>query len=382
MFRAGPVGGSAFGDSWNIFGMTHDHDLELIRQGVAAARGDTTPSAEDTVASLHRLHARLLDIEGRPGETHVTAMPEHRLRQSLPEGNAHGASRSSAHVRGVLPWRLDGREALRTWTTRVAGGVLALLTIGFVAQWATAHFGASSTIVRYATSVGERLQIALPDSSRVVLAPESRLTYATGARGARTVTLSGQAHFTVTHDTRRPFTVRTGTIQTRVLGTAFDVRHYTTDTMVRVVVVDGKVAMRGRDGRSAPVLLVAGTEGQLTDSTAVIVTNRNTDEAEAWTRGRLVFDDTPVPDMLRTLQRWYGYEFRLTDSVLARQQVTARFSIGDTVNTMADLKVLLGVTMQFDGSIVTLSPVRHPSRSHPQLRRKLYEFPSQSEVGK
>jgi len=208
------------------------------------------------------------------------------------------------------------------------------------------------------------------------------LSYSIDADGARRITLSGQAYFSVTDDACQPFTVRSGTVQTEVLGTAFDVQHYEGDPAVQIVVLDGKVAARNRNGRGKAVLLVAGTEGRLTDSTALIVTNRNVENTEAWREGRLLFDDTPVPAMLRTLEHWYGYQFRLSDSTLAQRQVTARFSIGDTVNTLAKLKALLNVTLRFDGSIITLSPIRRHHESRTSFRRDSNVFSSLSEVGK
>jgi transmembrane sensor len=236
--------------------------------------------------------------------------------------------------------------------------------------------------VQYVTHQGERADVTLSDGSRVILAPESRLHYATTPRGARIVTLSGQAHFTVTHDARHPFVVRAGPVETHVLGTAFDVRHYAGDSAVQIVVVNGKVAARGRRGRGAPVLLSAETEGRFTDSTALIVTNRKTDDAEAWTQGHLMFEDAPVSDVLRALQRWYGYEFRLMDSTMARQEVTARFTISDTVNTMAELKELLNVTLRFNGSVVTLTPVRGLKKTGPARHRWPNALPFPMEVGK
>jgi ferric-dicitrate binding protein FerR (iron transport regulator) len=129
-------------------------------------------------------------------------------------------------------------------------------------------------------------------------------------------------------------------------------------------------------------LLVAGREGQLTDSTALIIANRSAEETEAWIHGRIVFDETPVPEMLRTLQRWYGYEFRLTDSTLAHQQVTGVFPIGDTVRTLNGLKTLLNVTMRFDGAIVTLSPLPWTKKPNTPIRRRRPISPLQLEVGK
>lgn len=233
--------------------------------------------------------------------------------------------------------------------------------------------------VVYVTGHGERTQVMLPDGSRTILAPNSKLTYAAGSKGQRELDLIGQAYFIVQHDAKHVFVVRTGSVHTTVLGTSFDVRYYAGDSTVQIVVVDGKVAAKGR---GAPVVLAAGTESQLTDSTAVIATNRNTDVAEAWTHGRMIFDKVPVTAVLQALHQWYGYNFRLADTALASRRVTTMLPVSDTATTMAALKALLNVTLRFEGSTITLYPL-HPSHTSGQ---PLHRWPSpleiQSEVGK
>jgi len=291
-----------------------------------------------------------------------------------------------SHARPTWDSRLAQHSGARRSFARMAIGVAFALVVGFVGVlriWHPERERRASIVTQYATGHGQRARHVLPDGSQVVLAPDSRLTYAVERSGARILTLVGQGHFTVTHDVRRAFTVRTGAINTTVLGTTFDIRHYANDSTVQIVVVSGKVAAHGRGN---PVLLIAGTEGQLTDSTALIVTNRNVNAAEAWTQGRMVFDDVPVSVVLQALHRWYGYDFRVTDSALARRQVTMMFSIYDTVTTMAALKTLLGVTLRFDGSTVTLDPIHTSPSSGRPTRRWPAILPSQAashaEVGK
>lgn len=298
-----------------------------------------------------------------------------RARETSSLASKHWTTSTLRRARAQTP-------AIISWITRL--GLPAMVCVGILwfvyeARRQTDHVAKG---VQYATTQGQQLATVLPDGSHITLAPQSQVRYSVDNHGARLITLSGRAYFSVTHDPHRPFTVQTGAVHTQVLGTTFDVRHYPDDSTVQIVVVEGRVAARGREGRGAPVLLVAGTEGRLTDSTALIVTNRKTEDTEAWMRGRLVFDDTPVAEMLRTLQRWYGYEFRLTDSTLAQRQVTTMFSIGDTTRTLARLKTLLDVTMRFEGSVIVLVPVRHAQRNDLPMDRHTPFSPSQSEVGK
>jgi ferric-dicitrate binding protein FerR (iron transport regulator) len=205
----------------------------------------------------------------------------------------------------------------------------------------------------YTTARGEWTSVTLTDSSSVVLAPETKLQYTIDSRGARRVDLVGEAFFTVAPNTRSPFVVHTGAVTTSVMGTSFDIRHYPDDRSTQVVVTTGRVAT---GGRFTPVVLAAGSIGHLTDSSVVISPDGNVDGLTSWTQGHLVFHDTQVSAMLSTLGRWSGYEFRLTDRVLAESHVSIGFNANQPEAALQTLKAVLGVTMTFDGNVITLRP--------------------------
>jgi ferric-dicitrate binding protein FerR (iron transport regulator) len=219
----------------------------------------------------------------------------------------------------------------------------------------------------------------LRDGTKIILAPQTTLTVAsTFGRDTRTVTLSGEAYFDVRTVAGAPFIVRTGTVATRVLGTAFSVRRYGSDDTVHVAVLSGKVAS---GGRSAPITVAAGTVAHVTDSTATATAVDDVRAYTDWTQGRLVFDETPVPAMLAALGRWYGYEFRLQDSVLASQNVSASFNVSDSKEMMIVLQGVLRVSMSFRGKVVTLTP-RRETHALPSIRMHKSVLKPSMEVGR
>jgi ferric-dicitrate binding protein FerR (iron transport regulator) len=229
----------------------------------------------------------------------------------------------------------------------------------------------------YATQPAQRASIDLPDGSRVLLAPATTLRYIENRRGARTIELVGQAYFTVTHDPNHPFVVRTGAVETRVLGTAFDVRHYNTDDIVQVAVVTGKVST---GGAYEPLILTPGRVGRLTDSTATTVSAGDLSAITGWTRGELTFRNTPVLAVLAEVTRWSGYEFRVTDTAFVARRVTTVLLADDPSKTMTLLQDLLDVTMTVQGNVVTL----HPNRKSGRVVRPAVsqELSTSTEVGK
>jgi ferric-dicitrate binding protein FerR (iron transport regulator) len=218
----------------------------------------------------------------------------------------------------------------------------------------TSSRGAAAASV-YATTTRQQAKITLADGSHVVLAPRSRLSVIAGyGAAARTVQLTGEAYFDVDARAKAPFVVHTGAVVTRVLGTSFTVRQYQPNDAVTVGVISGKVMSSGQTGS---VTLTAGMQGEVTDSTAVTTTGPIGANV-GWINGVLIFTNTPVPDMLATLERWYGYQFRLTDTSLTHARVTTSFSIGAAAKTMTALRDLLDVTIETHGDVLTLSPRR------------------------
>jgi ferric-dicitrate binding protein FerR (iron transport regulator) len=167
----------------------------------------------------------------------------------------------------------------------------------------------------------------------------------------RRVDLVGEAHFEIVPNAHAAFVVRIGTVDTRVLGTTFDIRQYRDDREGRIVVREGKVRA---SGATSSVVLSAGMRGRFTDARILIANAADSTDYTNWGSNELVFHDTPLAVVLKTLERWYGYSFRLSDSTLATEKVTAVFDIGDTPEMIRRLTHILGVGMTVHDSIVTL----------------------------
>lgn len=91
---------------------------------------------------------------------------------------------------------------------------------------------------------GRPMLIKLDDSSQVTLAPGAGLVYPRKFVSAkREVQLKGNAFFSITKDSHRPFFVYSGKLVTRVLGTAFWVKEGGEERQMQVEVVCGKVSV-------------------------------------------------------------------------------------------------------------------------------------------
>jgi transmembrane sensor len=220
----------------------------------------------------------------------------------------------------------------------------------------------SLAVKEYRTPRGQRLGLKLADGSSVMLGPASTLRVAAGyGAAARSVELDGEAYFEVRHDAARPFSVRTERTVARDLGTRFVVRAYRDEPTTDVVVAEGKVAVgKGRPGAAAPLspdslLVQAGDRGRLAgDGQLVLARRANLDDYLGWTEGRLVFHDTPLPEALRRISRWYDVDIRLVDSAFMSRTLTASFHDEPAPEVVRLVAASFGLRLERDGSVFVL----------------------------
>lgn len=159
-----------------------------------------------------------------------------------------------------------------------------------------------------ATRHGSTKTVVLSDGTEVMLSTNSRLSYPAAFTGAtRTVTLTGEAYFRVAKDRRHPFIVRSGGIETKVLGTEFDVRSYN-EERPQVILVEGKVALSGADG-ARRIEMHPGQSAVWNGADDFTVSdNADTQTVLSWKDGYLYFDDVTFGDMMREIGRWYNID--------------------------------------------------------------------------
>lgn len=243
-------------------------------------------------------------------------------------------------------------------------GIAAALVVGVGSSvwWlggrsASRHVGVDLTRT-YTTARGERARIVLPDSSSVVLAPESELTYRSSAPNAeRIVSLRGEAFLDVHHDAQRSFVVRTPTTITRDIGTAFTVRAYADDP-VRVAVQAGQVEMQptvsmGPGGMG--LRLAAGELGIASPRGVTRVAHADLAGFFSWTSGVLSYDHVELRDILKDLGRAYDLDIVITDSALARRPLVVEINGLSPDHALTVVTELVGAKFRRSGRRVVVA---------------------------
>ena len=143
--------------------------------------------------------------------------------------------------------------------------------------------------------------VILDDGTKVWLNSETEFRYpVTFEDERRVVELSGEAYFQVVRDEKRPFIVKTRGLQTRVLGTEFNVQAYLTDK-VNVTLVNGQVAVKvPEDSRE---ILLKPNENALYSQGKVRVSKVDVMKFISWKERYIYYDNERLEDIVPQLRR-------------------------------------------------------------------------------
>ena len=209
-----------------------------------------------------------------------------------------GENRTAGRTSDRTPLRRMARTALR-----YAAVALIALSAGFaMSRYVVLHRAAGYNEV--AAEAKNHSEVVLSDGTRVTLNASSRLRYPTSFDGsAREVWLDGTERQRI-----------------RVLGTSFNVMAYDGDTFNIVTLLSGAVQLD-----------VLGTEGSLLESvrmkpfeqcrfdtrtgelTATLLSDE--DRNRTWTDGVFRFRDEPLSMIVSRLEKYYGIEIAVDDSL-------------------------------------------------------------------
>lgn len=180
------------------------------------------------------------------------------------------------------------------------------------------------------TNPGMTTSLMLPDSTVVCLNSESVLRYpSTFGENSREVELVGEAYFEVTPDNDRRFIVNTPhQSQIEVYGTSFNVEAYATDDRILTTLVEGQVGFlfTDRNGDSRKVLLNPMHKLVYEPASGNTQMYKTSCESEiAWKEGTIIFNNTPMKEVLAMLSKRFNVEFVVRNKHLKEYSFTSTF---------------------------------------------------------
>lgn len=193
------------------------------------------------------------------------------------------------------------------------------------------------------TTKGQTYEFTLPDGTRVWLNANSKITFPLQFSGKeRRILMSGESYFEVAKDKRRPFIVKSGSQETEVLGTHFNISDMG-PFYIRTTVLEGSVRVRNLSiaGRADEVVLKPNQEAVIHEL-ALSVREVNASDAAAWKDGKFRFNNTNMDEVMERLGSWYDVEVRYPNGVPLEKftgGIDRRVKLSVALDILRDLNV-------------------------------------------
>lgn len=193
--------------------------------------------------------------------------------------------------------------------------------------------------------MGQRTGLELADGTFVWLNSGSRLEVYEGFNAdTREVNLDGEAYFSVTENTDKPFIVHTKSYSVKVLGTEFNLSSYSDVPEWSVALVKGKVEVYG--GNNASVLLTPNMKAE--EIGGKLVTSEFSDcDAFLWREGIISFEDASFADIFSRLETYYQVSFEVEDRKILDRHSTCKFVTSDGIERIMDI-LLMGENLNYE----------------------------------
>ncbi|TRX38856.1 DUF4974 domain-containing protein [Flavobacterium sp. ZT3R18] len=212
---------------------------------------------------------------------------------------------------------------------QMAAAVIVIIGLGSWFNYSTAIENLLFPLVyeKSVTLSGENATIRLSDGTLIHLNAESVLKYPNKFSGnTREVYLEGEAFFEVAKDKKHPFIIHSSKMDTKVVGTSFNILAYPDQKNQEVSVVTGKVSVSSTVTKQN-VLVFPGQKATVEKGTNNLkaYSQINISTIASWRKNILVFEDVAVNEVVATMERHYGVKIKIQNESLQNLIINASF---------------------------------------------------------
>ncbi|GAB1417181.1 DUF4974 domain-containing protein [Paludibacter sp.] len=188
------------------------------------------------------------------------------------------------------------------------------------------------------TPKGVYSKIELPDGTLVHLNSGSKMIYPTRFKGnERKVKLWGEGYFEVKKD-NKPFIVSSQRIRVKVLGTAFNLKNYPSDSISVVTLERGSIEL-GMVNHKNKIIMKPNEQIVLNKLRSQMLINHNIQASDfsSWKDGEFIFKAISFPDLCNSIERRYNYNFVIKNNAYNSATFTGKFRQGESVQEIMDI---------------------------------------------
>ncbi|WP_264553587.1 FecR family protein [Flavobacterium sp. N2038] len=218
------------------------------------------------------------------------------------------------------------KRVFKPWRYAAAAAILLFAGIGtgiyFNNKPQSEHVILTENVIENTTT--KIKYVVLPDSSKIELSPNSKISYANNFALNRKIELIGEAYFKVKKDKQHPFQVFCDETTTTVLGTSFTIKE-SEKKEVTVELYEGSVQMNVK-GQDQKWILKPGEKFTYANPTASVVEFSRFKD----------FDNENLSALSNYIEENYGYKVIIPAENL-NQKITIRINKKEDLKTIVQL---------------------------------------------
>ena len=237
------------------------------------------------------------------------------------------------------------------------GGALAASAVGAVAMVAQPPLGLwpswTELAADYRTETGERRQITLANSASIEMNTRTSIVMRPAGREASLIAelITGEAMVSAPLRAQEPFMMRVADGRIVASDARFNVRFEGREVCVTCLAGEVRV-----ERREAGLRLPAGGQVFYSDQGIGPVVTADPAKVTAWQDGILIFESTPVAQVIAEINRYRPGKIILADEELGRRLFNARLRIENIGRVVGQLEQAFGArATTLPGGIVVLS---------------------------
>lgn len=208
------------------------------------------------------------------------------------------------------------------------------------------------------TGMGERANVTLPDGTVVSLNSDSKLGYIpkTYNQEERNIEFSGEAYFQVAKNASVPFIINAKGLKVQVLGTTFNLSVRENAQTAELALEEGSVRLLSV--KSNKMVTLSPLQKAILDQNTgaiTVVSEENVSDASAWRLGDMVFRNTPLSEVLRTIEENYNVSIEINSDICLTDQFTGSVPVGNLNEVLEVLEKSYHFKTEITGKIILLS---------------------------
>ncbi len=230
---------------------------------------------------------------------------------------------------------------------KIAAAVALLVSVSWFVWQANRGSDTPADVLSY-TAGDTTVALTLPDGSQVFLNKGAKISHSPDFNGEdRVVSLEGEGYFEVAHDPALPFFIHVGQTSVKVIGTGFNVLEQ--GETIKITVNSGKVAF----SHDQDTVLLTQNEVGWYNSKSIREYINDDPNFLSWKTGILTFNETPFPQVVDDLVRFYDVDMKITSNHLSDLTYTSVLNNQPLEEVLEELQIVLDINYSYQNNRVT-----------------------------